>query len=44
VSVIRKFRETEYEGESLMIGKMLQEIEESTDDKAKIAEIWSKKR
>jgi hypothetical protein len=26
-------------GESLMIGKMLQEIEESSDDKAKTAEI-----
>jgi hypothetical protein len=44
VSEIRKFRETEYEGESLMIGKMLQEIEESSGDKAKTAEIRSKKR
>ena len=28
VNVIRKFREEEYEGESLMIGKMLQEAED----------------
>ena len=35
VSVMRDFRETKYEGESLMIGKMLQEIEESTNDKEK---------
>ena len=35
VNVIREFREEEYEGESLMIGKVLQEIEESLDDKEK---------
>ena len=32
VSVIREFRETEYEGESLMIGKMLQETENRKRD------------
>ena len=44
VNVIREFREEEYEGESLMIGKVLQEIEESSDDKEKRAEIRRKKR
>ena len=42
VNVIREFREEEYEGESLMIGKELQEIEESLDNKEKRAEIRSK--
>ena len=44
VDVIQEFREEEYEGESLLIGKVLQEIEESSDDKEKRAEIRSKKR
>ena len=44
VSVMREFRETEYEGESLMIGKMLQEIEDSTNDKERRAEIRRTKR
>ena len=44
VDVIREFREEEYEVESLMIDKMLQEIKESSDDKEKRAEIRSKKR
>ena len=44
MNVIREFRGEEYEGESLMIGKMLQEIEESTNDKDRRAEIRSKKR
>ena len=35
VNVFREFREEEYEGESLMIGKMLQEAEDSTNDKGK---------
>ena len=33
VNLIQEFREEEYEGESLMIGKVLQEIEESSGDK-----------
>ena len=44
VNVIREFREGEYDGESLMIRKVLQEIEESSDNKEKRAEIRSKKR
>ena len=44
VSVMREFRETKYEGESLMIGKMLQEIEDSTNNKERRAEIRRKKR
>ena len=43
VSVLREFRETEYEGESLMIRKVLQEIEESSDDKENKADIRRKK-
>ena len=39
VNVIQEFREEEYEGESLMIGKVLQEIEDSSDDKEKRSEI-----
>ena len=44
VNVIREFREEEYEGESLMILKVLQEIEESSDDKENTNEIRRKKR
>ena len=44
VNVIREFREEEYEGETLMIGKMLQEVEDSTNDKERRAEIRRKKR
>ena len=44
VNIIQEFREEEYEGESLMIGKVLQEIEESTNDKGRRAEIRRKKR
>ena len=44
VHVIREFREEEYEGETLMIGKMLQEVEDSTNDKGRRAEIRRKKR
>ena len=31
VNVVREFREEEYEGESLMIGNMLEEIKESAN-------------
>ena len=31
VNIIREFREEEYEGESLMIGNMLEEIKESAN-------------
>ena len=44
VNVIREFREEEYEGESLLIGKVLKEIAESSANKDKRAEIRSKKR
>ena len=44
VNVIWEFREEEYKGESLLIRKMLQEIEESSDSKEKKTKIWSKKR
>ena len=44
VNVIQEFREAEYVKKSLMIGKVLQEIEESSDNKEKRAEIRSKKR
>ena len=37
VDVIREFQEEEYEVESLMIGNLLQEIEESSDNKEKRA-------
>ena len=40
----REYREEEYEVESLMIGKMLQEVEDSTNDKERRAEIRRKKR
>ena len=42
VNVIREFREAEYEGESLLIRKVLQDIDESSDNKEKRAEIRSK--
>ena len=42
--VIKEFREEEYEGESLMIGKMVQDIEDSTNNKERRAEIRRKKR
>ena len=42
--IIQEFREAEYEGESLLIGKVLREIEESSNNNEKRAEIRSKKR
>ena len=44
MNIIREFREDKYEGESLLIGKVLQEIEESLNNKEKKAEIRRKKR
>ena len=43
VSIMLEFRETEYEGESLMTRKVLQEIKESSDDKENKADIRRKK-
>ena len=44
VNIIREFRADEYKGEILLIGKVLQEIEESSDNKEKRVEIRRKKR
>ena len=43
VHVIREFWEEEYEGQNLLIGKMLQEIGESSNNKEKRVEIRKKK-
>ena len=44
VNVIQEFWEADYEEESMMIGKVLQEIEESPNNKEKRVEIRIKKR
>ena len=44
VNIIQEFREEEYERESLMIGKVIKDIEESSDNKEKKSAIRSKKR
>ena len=41
MNVIREFWQDEYKGEILLIGKVLQEIEESSDNMEKRAEIRS---
>ena len=44
VIAIREFPEVKYEGESLLIEKLLQKIEESSKNKEKRAKIQRKKR
>jgi hypothetical protein len=47
VDAIREFRVEDYEGESLMIGKTIQELEQEKghpDNKERRTEIYKKKR